>query len=423
MEVGTITTAPADTTVLAQPLRLPCGLVLPNRILKAAMTEGLANVWTGDVTPALIRLYQRWAEGGAGTLVTGLLSIERGVVVPGIPSVALDSRTDTALLRQWAAGVHRRDTRLIGQVLHPGRQATVFAARHPVAPSALPPVQNSRMFGSSRALTVEQIEALIDRFAAAAAMLADAGFDGVELHAAHGYLLGQFLSPETNRRTDDWGGNLPRRARFLLQTVRAVRRRVPPGFAVAVKINASDFRPGGFDVEDSATVVGMLGAEGVDLVEISGGTYESDTTCAGIQPGEPGTSQDAYFAGLAPRLRAMTDIPLALTGGLRSRHVMERLVGGHTVDVIGLGRPLIERPDLPRDLVNGTTDGIDLTPCPLPRRDEHSWWGHQFRHLASGGGFDPGYTARQARRDTALSLLTQLAATTRQRAASLLQHG
>ena len=418
-----MTTAPAGTTVLAEPLRLPCGLVLPNRVLKAAMTEGLANVWTGDVAPSLVQLYERWAEGGAGTLVTGLLSIERGVVVPGIPSVALDDGTDTALLRRWAAAVHRRDARLIGQLLHPGRQATVFAARHPVAPSALPPVQSSRLFGSSRALTAAQIEALIDRFAAAAVMLADAGFDGVELHAAHGYLIGQFLSPDTNRRTDDWGGDLPRRARFLLEIVRAVRGRVQPGFAVAVKINASDFRPGGFDVEDSAAVVGMLGAEGVDLVEISGGTYESNTTCAGVQPGEPGTSKDAYFAGLAPRLRAMTDIPLALTGGLRSRHVMERLVGEHTVDVIGLGRPLIERPDLPRELLHRTSDGIDLTPCPLPRRDEHSWWGHQFRHLSSGRDFDPGYTARQARRDTALGLLTQLAATTRDRAASRFKHG
>lgn len=195
-----------------------------------------------------------------------------------------------------------------------------------------------------------------------------------------------------------------------------MRSRVQPGFAVAVavKINASDFRPGGFDVEDSAAVVSTLGDEGVDLVEISGGTDESSSTCLGVQPDEPGTSKDAYFAGLAPRLRAMTDVPLALTGGLRSRAVMERLVGEHTVDVIGLGRSLVERPDLPREILHGTAAQIQLTPCPLPRRLEVFWWLNQFRRLGNGRDFNPSYSARPAQRYTTTGLLTQLAATTRE---------
>ena len=419
VEVDTMSTTSATTTVLAEPVELPCGLVLPNRILKAAMAEGLAHPWAADVTPSLIRLYERWADGGAGTLVTGVLCVERGA--EGGTSVVLDDRTDTALLKQWAEAVHRRDTRLIGQIQHPGRQANVFATRHPMAPSALPPVRGSRLFGASRAMTAAQVEAMVTRFADAAVMLEDAGFDGVELHAAHGYLIGQFLSSETNFRHDDWGGDLPRRARFLLDIVRSIRRRVPPGFAVAVKINASDFRPGGFDVEDSAAVVGMLGGEGVDLIEISGGTYESPSGCLGVQPGEPGTARDAYFAGMAPRLRAMTDVPLALTGGLRSRTVMERLISERTVDVIGLGRPLIERPNLPEGLLGGASDGIVLTPCPLPPRLEVFWWLNQFRRLGNGCDFDPDYSARQAQRDTVIGLLTQVAATTRAHAVGLLK--
>jgi hypothetical protein len=164
-------------------------------------------------------------------------------------------------------------------------------------------------------------------------------------------------------------------------------------FAGRLPTNASDFRPGGFDVEDSAAVVGMLGDEGVDLIEISGGTYESPSGCLGVQPGESGTARDAYFAGMAPRLRAMTDVPLALTGGLRRRTVMERLINERTVDVIGLGRPLIERPNLAEGLLEGTSDGIVLAPCPLPQRLEVFWWLNQFRRLGNGRDFDPDYSA------------------------------
>jgi NADH:flavin oxidoreductase / NADH oxidase family len=209
-----MTTTSTTTTVLAEPLTLPCGLVLPNRILKGALGEGLANPWTADVTPALIRLYERWADGGTGTLITGVICVQRGAEDNVI--VALDDKTDTDALRRWASAVPRRDVRLLGQIQHPGRQAPVYMARHPVAPSVLPPVRGSRLFGSSRALIGDEITDLIEKFATAAVMLERAGFDGVELHAAHGYLIGQFLSPETNRRTDDWGGDLDHRARFLI---------------------------------------------------------------------------------------------------------------------------------------------------------------------------------------------------------------
>ena len=382
-----MTATDAATTILAEPLELPCGLVLPNRILKAARGEGLADPWTAEVTPALIRLYERWAAGGSGTLITGVLCVERRAMDNVF--VTVDDASDLDGLRRWADAVRRHDVRLLGQLQHPGRQVPRYVTRHPVAPSALPPLGGSRLFGSSRALTSEEIEGLIRRFADAAVLLEQAGFDGVELHAAHGYLIGQFLSPETNRRTDELGGDLARRSRFLLEIVRAVRERVDPRFAVAVKINASDFRPGGFDLDDSAHVVGRLGGEGVDLIEISGGTFESDSGCLSIRPGEPGTTKEAYFAGMAPRLRAMTEVPLALTGGLRSKHVMERLLEEGTVDLIGLGRPLIQQPDLSGHLLDGTADGIDLLPCPAHGVSELFWWIGQFRRLAAGEDLDP----------------------------------
>ncbi len=390
----TRTSPGTGSTVLAQPLALPCGLVLPNRIMKAAMGEGLADPGTSNVTPALIRLYERWADGGAGTLITGVLNVRRGASDASL--VTLDEHTDSDALTRWATTVHRRDVRLIGQLVHQGRQTTVLVARHPLAPSALPSVRGSRIFGSSRALTEVQITDLIDRFATAAVMLEAAGFDGVELHAAHGYLIGQFLSPATNLRTDQWGGSVQNRSRFLLEIVRRTRSQVSPGFAVLVKINATDFQAGGFDVEDSAHVVGMLDREGVDLVEISGGTYESASGALGVRPDEPGTSRDAYFAGFAPRIREMTSIPLALTGGLRSRAVMEDLLQDGVVDVIGLARPLVEQPDAPHGLLDGTIDRLALTgpPSSSAGASELLWYIAQFQRLANGQDFDPDYSIR-----------------------------
>ena len=192
------------------------------------------------------------------------------------------------------------------------------------------------------------------------------------------------------------GWDLTNRSRFLLEIVRRIRARVSPRFAVLVKINSSDFQPGGFDIEDSAHVVGLLDSEGVDLVEISGGTYESASGALGVRPDEPGTSKDAYFAGFAPRIRKMTHIPLALTGGLRSRAVMETLISTGAVDVVGLARPLAEQPDAPHGLLDGTVDEIELTgpPPSAAGASELLWYIAQFQRLANGQDFDPDYSIR-----------------------------
>ncbi len=406
------------TSVLSQPLRLPCGLTLPNRIMKAAMAESLADQSSAP-SEALVDLYHRWAGGGAGALITGMIGVARGI--NEAHAVVVDEESDPAKLAAWARAVHWRDARLLGQIAHPGRQAPVTVTRHPVAPSALPPVRRSHAFGPSRALTAEEILELVERFGNTAALLETAGFDGVEVHAAHGYLVGQFLSPATNRRTDEWGGDLDGRARFLLEIVRRIRQRVGSGFAVAVKINASDFRPGGFDIDDSAHVVGRLGGEGVDLIEISGGTLESRSSCLSVRADDEGTDPDAYFAGFAPRLRAMTDVPLALTGGLRSRHVMEQLLADRVVDIIGLGRPLVEMPDCPQRLLDGEMERLELVGPPNPGgMGELLWYTAQFRLLAQGKEFNPEYARWHLAFDLLRAAAEQPAATMRNKWAALL---
>ena len=407
-------------SVLAQPLTLPCGLTLPNRIMKAAMGEGLADVLTSDPTPAMLRLYTRWAQGGAGTLVSGVCNVQRGS--NDSTFTVVDERTDPAVLQAWAGVVHEHDVRILPQLVHAGRQVPVYVARHPGAPSALPPVRGSHLFGSSRALTSDEVRGLVERFASAAALLEKAGFDGVEIHAAHGYLVGQFLSPETNLRNDEWGGDLERRSRFLLEIVRRIRDRVDPGFAVAVKLNASDFRPGGFDIDDSAHVAGRLGAEGVDLIEISGGTYESESGCLQVRPDEPGTSPQAYFADFAPRLREMTDVPLALTGGLRSREVMEKLLEDRVVDVVGLARPLIQQPDFPAQLLAGRAERIELSDPPVGGMYELLWYVAQFERLANGQDLEADYSMRRLQAHLLTGTTAQLVVAGRRRLGGVLRH-
>lgn len=375
---------------LLEPLTLPCGVTLPNRVFKAAMSEGLATI-SGDPSPEMVRLYQAWAAAGPGALITGNMGVCPGA--GDASTVILSGDSDSDALARWAGAVHKHGVPIIGQLFHAGRQAMRYYAWRPVGPSAAPPVLGLPLFGSARALTREEIIALVAAFGTAAALLEQAGFDGVEVHAAHGYLIGQFLSPLTNQRTDEWGGTQEHRTRLLLEVIRTIRARTSPGFAVLVKINSSDFRPGGFDIDDSARVVGMLDGEGVDLVEISGGTYESTSSALQVRPGDPGTSKDAYFAALAPTLRQMTNVPLALTGGLRSRTVMEGLTRDGTVDAIGMARPFVEFPDAARLILEGGTDPIVVTP-PSSTYGIHpiTWYQAQLRRLARGDSFDPNMT-------------------------------
>ena len=235
------------------------------------MTEALGDL-RDDATPALERLYRRWSDGGAGLLITGHAMVDRRYLEQA-GNVVLDDDTDEPALRAWAAAGARAGNHLWVQLNHPGRQCTRFQSDRPVAPSAVAlPVRG--FFARPRALEDAEIHGLIEAFARAAAIVRRNGFTGVQVHAAHGYLISQFLSPRTNRRSDAWGGSLENRARFLLEIVRAVRTAVGPGFPLAVKLNSADFQRGGLVPAEAVDVAGMLAGEGIDLLEISGGTYQ-----------------------------------------------------------------------------------------------------------------------------------------------------
>jgi 2,4-dienoyl-CoA reductase-like NADH-dependent reductase (Old Yellow Enzyme family) len=252
--------------------------------------------------------------------------------------------------------VHDGGAAIFVQLNHPGRQSNLLNIGHrPVAPSAVPLALPGA--ATPRALTAVEIEEIIERFAAAAKVCEDSGFDGVQIHAAHGYLVTQFLSPLTNLRDDEWGGDPTRRMRFLLEVVRRVRNRVSPGFAVAVKLNSADFQRGGFTEEDSRAVVAALAEEAVDLIEVSGGNYESPAMSGSESPST--RTREAYFLDYARSVRRDAGtIPLAVTGGVRSRSGMQDALTAGDCDVVGIARPTVTTTDAAAALIDGRVETL-----------------------------------------------------------------
>jgi 2,4-dienoyl-CoA reductase-like NADH-dependent reductase (Old Yellow Enzyme family) len=329
---------------LFTPLALRSGLVLRNRIAKAAMEEGLAGR-AQLPNDRLVRLYQRWGAGGAGLLITGNVMVHKHALT-GPRGVVLDRDAPAEPFERWAAAGKAGGALMWMQISHPGRQVRANMPGVSWGPSAvgLEMGKHSRRFRPPTAMTAAQIDATVDRFVVTAARAEDAGFDGVEIHGAHGYLLSQFLSPLANRRTDEWGGSLENRARLLLAIVEAVRASVSPSFAVAVKLNSADFQRGGFNADDAQRVIDMLAPLGVDLVELSGGSYESPAMSG--RPADARTlSREAYFLDLATELAATSPLPLMLTGGISQRDTAEKVLAGG-VAVVGMATALAVTPDL-----------------------------------------------------------------------------
>ncbi len=340
---------------LSSPLSFASGVVIPNRLGKSAMTEGLADS-SNRATPAHATLYDRWAAGGIGLQITGNVQVSRRHLErPG--NIAIEGELDEHALSglaALAAAAKSRGGAVYAQLSHAGRQTPVTINPHPEAPSAIAVALPGKQFGIPVALSEARIEALIAGFGAAAAACRQAGFDGVQIHAAHGYLLSSFLSPLANRRSDRWGGTLENRARFLLEAVRAAKSAAGPGFGVAVKLNSADFQRGGFAVEESTEVARMLEAEGIDFLEVSGGNYEQPRMMDsdGLDPGAARSARrEAYFLEEAVRLRAAVRLPLMVTGGFRSRAGMDEALAGGACDLIGLARPLCIDPNGPARLL------------------------------------------------------------------------
>jgi 2,4-dienoyl-CoA reductase-like NADH-dependent reductase (Old Yellow Enzyme family) len=335
------------STLATTPLTLPSGLVLPNRLAKAAMSEMLGDA-SGAPTPALSTLTACMGKSGVALQITGNVMIDPAhlgepgnvVVAPGLGAA------HEAALAQWASST---STPTLVQLNHPGRQSPKSLNPTPVAPSAVQLAQ-AGAFARPRALDADEVEGVVAAFAAAARLVQQAGFAGVQLHAAHGYLLSQFLSPKTNLRTDRFGGSLENRARVLLAVVDAVRAACGPAFTLAVKLNSADFQRGGFSHDDALHVASWLDEHGVDLLEISGGTYERPAM-AGNGERASTAEREAYFLTYAQGIRdRLRRTPLMLTGGLRSRAGIEACLASG-VDVVGLARPLTREPDLPHRLL------------------------------------------------------------------------
>jgi 2,4-dienoyl-CoA reductase-like NADH-dependent reductase (Old Yellow Enzyme family) len=351
--------------ILAQTLTLPCGAVLSNRIAKAAMTEGLADAM-GRPGEELERLYAIWSDGGAGMHLSGNIQIDRDHLErPG--NVIIDREPDAemaAKLTSWTKVATRSGNHFWAQISHAGRQTMKPVNPNPKAPSAVKVALPGGQFGEPVALTELEILDLIQRFGVAAAACQKYGFTGVQIHSAHGYLLSQFLSPRSNQRDDQWGGSLENRARFLLAVIAEVRGKVGAKFPISVKLNSADFQRGGFDFDDSLKVAKWLKAASVDLIEISGGSYEQPKLVGlpGIEEEAPQNvarstlEREAYFIDFAMAMQSAISIPLMVTGGFRSRAAMEQAISLGAADIIGLGRPLCYQPDGPKRLLAGANE-------------------------------------------------------------------
>ncbi len=348
---------------LAKELLLPCGARLANRLAKSAMSENMSPSHHGP-TSTLIHAYERWAQGGVGLSITGNVMIDRRAMgEPG--NVIVDDKRDHEMLQQWASVVKHSPLHIWPQLNHPGRQALAAINKEVVAPSAVATKVKgmSALFKKPRALTEPEIFDLIDRFGRTARILKQAGFTGVQIHGAHGYLVSQFLSPLVNHRKDQWGGSLENRARFVLEVYRNIRAQVGADYPVGIKINSADFQRGGFTEEESMEVVKLLGAEGMDLIEISGGTYERPAMIGAVKK-KSTQEREAYFLDYVKKVRRQVSNPLMLTGGFRTVATMERALADGELDVVGLARPFTLHPDLANRIFEGSLQRLDI---PTPK--------------------------------------------------------
>jgi 2,4-dienoyl-CoA reductase-like NADH-dependent reductase (Old Yellow Enzyme family) len=380
-------------------LTLPNGTVIPNRIAKAAMEENMADAEHAP-SAALLQLYRAWADGGAGLILTGNVMIDRRAMT-GPGGVVLEDPSQLQAFRNWARIGRAKGAQFWLQLNHPGRQMMKNLGQETWAPSAVPLDlgKHSKMFATPKAMTEQDVHEVIARFVNAARLGEQAGFSGVQIHAAHGYLISQFLSPLTNRRTDRWGGSLENRARLLIEAVKAVRAAVSPSFSVAVKLNSADFQRGGFDAADAKCVVGMLNELPVDLVELSGGSYEAPAMQGSARDGRT-LAREAYFLELARDIAAIAGMPVMVTGGIRRIGVVKKVLDSG-IAMAGIGTALAIKPDLPNAWRKGEDPRPQIAPISWKSKPLASLAGmavvkFQLRRLSQGRKPNPGVSPFRA---------------------------
>jgi len=388
---------PSDTTPLAQPLRLPNGSVLRNRLAKSSTSETLGT-YDNHATPRLVELYRRWAASGIGLLLTGNVMIDRRALgEPG--NVVIENEADLPILQQWARAATERGAALWVQLNHPGKQSPKGLNASNLSPSAIPFREDmAAFFETPREVTASEIQDIIERFGRSAAICKKAGFTGVQIHGAHGYLVNQFLSPHHNRRTDEWGGSPENRRRFVMAVYAEIRRQVGADFPVGIKLNSADFQRGGFTEEESMATIHALVEAGIDLIEISGGTYEAPAMSGAFQqPQKASTAaREAYFLEFAEKVRATVRVPLMVTGGFRTADGMNAALRSGSLDIVGLARLMAIDPDAPVALLQGRDSPQRVRPIttgikPIDRMGlmEVLWYTGQLRRIADGGNPRP----------------------------------
>ncbi|KIL22355.1 NADH:flavin oxidoreductase/NADH oxidase family protein [Bacillus safensis] len=348
------------SSILGNPLKISDKVTIKNRFYKAAMSETLGTK-KNNPTQLLVTLYEAWAKGGAGLLVTGNVMIDRKALgEPG--NVVVEDERDLDMLKKWAKAGTQNGTQLWMQLNHPGKQSPRSVSKTPVAPSAIPLSGHvSGMFNKPRALTTDEIKDIIKRFGNAARIAKKAGFTGVQIHGAHGYLVSQFLSSLHNQREDEWGGSLNKRMRFLLETYYEIRRQVGGEFPIGLKLNSADFQRGGFTEEESMQVLKRMSEVGIDLIEISGGNYENPVMME-RSLNDSTKIREAYFLEYAENARKIVSAPLVVTGGFRSEEGMTDAIKSGAVDMVGIGKPFVVVPDLPNRIFAGTYQTLEIKP-------------------------------------------------------------
>ena len=414
LKIKKLSNSMSNPATIDQDLLLPCGCTIKNRIIKAAMTEGIADKFDHP-TAKHQTLYKTWAKGGAAVLITGNIMVDRRYLERA-GNVVVENEIGLNQLTAWADATHEGGAQLWAQISHPGRQCPRLVNTKPLSASEVQ-LKLISNFGKPKAATEADIQDVIQRFANTAKILQKAGFDGVQIHGAHGYFISQFLSPNTNQRTDEWGGSLENRARLLLEIVASVRKAVGPNFPVALKLNSSDFQKGGFSLEDCIQVVKWLNNTTLDLLEISGGTYEQleffkqDSE----EVRESTKKREAYFLEYAKTIQAVAQMPLMVTGGFRSLAGMNDALEQGDCDAIGIGRPFCLDPDFPNKMFAKSLDKLPVYESnlvlgkgflgpnssskslqALNNQSQAGWYYHQIEQLAAGHAANEYFSPRKA---------------------------
>ena len=376
-----------SANILKQAFTLPCGVILQNRMVKSAMSENNADKG-GKPSERIIKLYKTWGEGGTGILISGNVMMDsKALNEPR--NVVVEDEKYMAELKEWADVSQKHGSHLWMQINHPGRQSPKFNKDVVSASDVQLPMKS--MFPKPRPMTEEEIWKTIDGFGDCALIAKKAGWKGVQIHGAHGYLVSQFLSALTNLRTDQWGGSLENRARFALEIYRNMRKKVGAGFPIGIKINSADFQRGAFTEEESLEVIDMLSAEGIDMIEVSGGTYEKAAMMgAGKKVKESTKKREAYFADFIQKARAKTKAPL-LTGGFRTLDVMAKAIENNELDFVGLARPFAVFPYLSKEFFEGTRTEVHIPPVKTGLKFidkmgflDISYFSHQMKMMGKG---------------------------------------